>query len=178
MLVSEWMGDRNVTFLETTRKSSTNPAAGKKFAESHIQTQTEGNPTCWSFVRSGSRGHKRKFPLNVKRSCIFFLKTTKRWSKMIIKGGSQMMRHVPRTHRVASDWLFDRINMDSQIQIRHIDTKKPTRRHAEQRKFSHVMNGDHGSFFPIQKHSQMVFLTSWCPVQIFIREETTGSSMF
>ena len=32
--------------------------------------------------------------------------------KMIIKGRSPTMRHVPRTHRVALDWLFDRINLD------------------------------------------------------------------
>ena len=28
-----------------------------------------------------------------------------------------------RTHRVALDWLFDRINFDSKIQIKYIDTK-------------------------------------------------------
>ena len=33
------------------------------------------------------------------------------------------MRHVSRTHRVAQYWLFDRINLDSKIQIRYIDTK-------------------------------------------------------
>ena len=33
------------------------------------------------------------------------------------------MRHVSRTHRVALDWLFDRINLDPKIQIKHIDTK-------------------------------------------------------
>ena len=33
------------------------------------------------------------------------------------------MRHVSRTHRVALDWLFDRINSDSKIQIKYIDTK-------------------------------------------------------
>ena len=43
--------------------------------------------------------------------------------KMIIKGRSPTLRHVSRTHRVASDWLFDRINLDSEIQIRYIDTK-------------------------------------------------------
>ena len=32
-------------------------------------------------------------------------------------------RHVSRTHRVAIDWLFDRINLDSKIQIKYIDTK-------------------------------------------------------
>ena len=33
------------------------------------------------------------------------------------------MRHVSRTHRVALDWLFDRINLESKIQINYIDTK-------------------------------------------------------
>ena len=43
--------------------------------------------------------------------------------KMIIKGRSPTMRHVSRTHRVSLDWLFDRINLDSKIQIKYIDTK-------------------------------------------------------
>ena len=43
--------------------------------------------------------------------------------KMIVKGTSPTMRHVSRTHRVALDWLFDRINLDSKIQIKYIDTK-------------------------------------------------------
>ena len=43
--------------------------------------------------------------------------------KMIIKGRSPTMRHVSRTHRVALDWLFDRINLDSKIQNKYIDTK-------------------------------------------------------
>ena len=34
------------------------------------------------------------------------------------------MRHVSRTHRVALDRLFDRINLDPKIQIRYIDTKR------------------------------------------------------
>ena len=33
------------------------------------------------------------------------------------------MRHVSRTHRVALDWLFDKINLDPQIQIKYVDTK-------------------------------------------------------
>ena len=44
-------------------------------------------------------------------------------TKMIIEGRSPTMRHVSRTHRVALDWLFDRINLDSKIQIKYIDTK-------------------------------------------------------
>ena len=44
--------------------------------------------------------------------------------KMIIKGRSPTMRHVSRTHRVALEWLFERINLDPKIQIKYIDTKK------------------------------------------------------
>ena len=43
--------------------------------------------------------------------------------KMILKGRSLTMRHVSRTHRVALDWLFDRINLGPKIQIKYIDTK-------------------------------------------------------
>ena len=42
---------------------------------------------------------------------------------MIMKGRSPTVRHVSRTHRVALDWLFDRINLDPKIQIKYIDTK-------------------------------------------------------
>ena len=43
--------------------------------------------------------------------------------KMITKGRSPTMRHVSRTHRVALDWLFDRVNLDPKIQIKYTDTK-------------------------------------------------------
>ena len=33
------------------------------------------------------------------------------------------MRHVSKTHRVALDWLFDRVNLEPKIQIKYIDTK-------------------------------------------------------
>ena len=43
--------------------------------------------------------------------------------KMIMEGRGPTMRHVSRTHRVALDWLFDRINLDPKTQIKYIDTK-------------------------------------------------------
>ena len=55
--------------------------------------------------------------------------------KMIIKGRSPTMRHVSRTHRVALDWLFDRINLDPKIQIKYIDTKKQLADILTKRKF-------------------------------------------
>ena len=61
--------------------------------------------------------------------------------KMIIKDGSPTMRHVSRTHRVALDWLFDRINLDPKIQVKYVDTKKTTRGHVARKVISHVMSG-------------------------------------
>ena len=68
--------------------------------------------------------------------------------KMIMKGRSPTMRHVSRTHRVALDWLFDRINLDPKIQIKYIDTKNqladiltnPTKLKQDFRVFWKLMN--------------------------------------
>ena len=43
--------------------------------------------------------------------------------KMMLKCRSLAMRHVSTTHRVALDLLFDRINLDQQIEIKYVDTK-------------------------------------------------------
>ena len=55
--------------------------------------------------------------------------------KMIMKGRSPTMRHVSRTHRVALDWLFDRINLDPQNPNQIHRHQKPTRRHPDKGKF-------------------------------------------
>ena len=46
---------------------------------------------------------------------LYVFEDTEAVIKMIIKGTSPTMRHVSRTHRVALDWLFDRINLDPKI---------------------------------------------------------------
>ena len=43
--------------------------------------------------------------------------------KMIIKGRSPALRHVSKSHRVALDWLFDRMNLDPKIQIRNVESR-------------------------------------------------------
>ena len=67
------------------------------------------------------------FPQNVasarQEALLYVFEDNEAVIKMIIKGRSPTMRLVSRTHRVALDWLFDRINMDPQIQIKYIDTK-------------------------------------------------------
>ena len=64
--------------------------------------------------------------------------------KMIIKGRSPTMRHVSRIHRVALDWLFDRINLDPKIQIKYIDTKNQladilTKGHFTRDEWNHLL---------------------------------------
>ena len=43
--------------------------------------------------------------------------------KMTIRGRSQSMRHVARTHRVDLDWILERIRTDPGVQMRYIGTK-------------------------------------------------------
>ena len=64
--------------------------------------------------------------------------------KMIIKGRSPTMRHVSRTHRVALDWLRDRINLDSKIQTKYIDTENqhadmPTKGNFTRDEWNHLL---------------------------------------
>ena len=58
-----------------------------------------------------------------KEALLYIFEDNEAVIKMIIKGRSPTMRHVSRTHRVALDWLFDRVNLDRKIQIKYIDSK-------------------------------------------------------
>ena len=60
--------------------------------------------------------------LKASLSCTF-LKTTKLSSRWLSKDEVQQWDTCPRTHRVALDWLFDRINLEPKIQIKYVDTK-------------------------------------------------------
>ena len=55
--------------------------------------------------------------------------------KMIMRGRSLTMRHVSRTHGVALDWLFDRVNLDPKNPNPIHRHQKPTRRHLNQKEF-------------------------------------------
>ena len=55
--------------------------------------------------------------------------------KMIIKERSYTIRHVSRTHRVALDWLSDKINLDPKKPHQVHRHQKPTRRHTDQGKY-------------------------------------------
>ena len=65
---------------------------------------------------------------------------------MMIKGRSPTMRHVLRTHRVALDWFFDRINLEPKIQIKYVDMWK-----------IHLVFVPHHSVFSLPSISVSVF---------------------
>ena len=96
--------------------------------------QERGDP-CTNVVRVNPRklptrkklGNVDFIPSNVQSShqeaLLYVFEDNEAVIKMIIKGRSPTMRHVSRTHRVALDGLFDRINLDPKIQTKYIDTK-------------------------------------------------------
>ena len=61
--------------------------------------------------------------LSEKESQLYIFEYNEAVIKMIIKGRSPAMRHVSRTHRVALDWLFDRINLNPRVQINYVESK-------------------------------------------------------
>ena len=82
---------------------------------------------CWFYFL------KRAF-FSIRKLCCMF-EDNEAVIKMIIKGRSPTMRHVSRTHRVALDWLFDRINLDSKNPHQVHRHQKPTCWHFDQRNF-------------------------------------------
>ena len=115
-----------------------------QFLETRIRVIKHGETSLWTnvkFVQHLTQFKKRKqshgmvnnldnvdfVPSNVNSShheaLLYVLEDNEAVIKMIIKGRSPTLRHVPRTHRVALNSLFDRINLDPKIQIKYIDTK-------------------------------------------------------
>ena len=87
------------------------PVNGKNKSHNKIDVMQDINSVP-SYVQSASQ-----------EALLYVFEDNEAVIKMIMKGRSPTMRHVSRTHRVALDWLFDRINLDPKIQIKYIDTK-------------------------------------------------------
>ena len=111
------------------------------FTETRIRVIKNGEAPCTNFVRVNPHKLPARKKIHGKiddldnvdfissnvnssrnEALIYIFEDNEAVIKMIIKGRSHTMRHVSRTHRVALDWLFDRINSDPKIQIKYIDT--------------------------------------------------------
>ena len=116
-------GDRSVTFIEQY-KPPTNPAAGncslnQFFFEMTNPTSNRRETAVLINCRVWITSPQTHTLLKVNPSCI---EGNEAVIKMIFKGTSRAMRHMSRTHRVALDWLFYRIDLDPKIQIKYVDT--------------------------------------------------------
>ena len=90
-----------------------------KYGETRINLQIHGKIDDLhnvDFISSNVNSSRRE-------ALLYIFEDNETVIKMIIKVRSPTMRHVSRTHRAALDWLFHRINLDSKIQIKYIDTK-------------------------------------------------------
>ena len=82
------------------------------------------------------------YNLIIRKLCCMCFEDNETVIKMIIKGRRPTIRHVSRTHRVALDKLFDRINLDPTVQIKYVDTKNQLADILTWQKVtSHVMSG-------------------------------------
>ena len=115
--------------IEVLRSSSstkppTNPAAGNCSRDHKSKPKQKGNRDVdqlshVDYVTTNahsSQGESQLYIFEDKEAVI----------KMIIRGTSPTMTHVSRTDRVALDWLFDRINLDTKIQTKHQKTNSQT----------------------------------------------------
>ena len=85
--------------------------------------------------------------------------------KMIIKSRSLTVSHVSRTHRVALDWFFDRINLDPKVQINFVESKnqladiltKGSFTRDEWHNFLHLFNIMNDNTFPVAAFTAILF---------------------
>lgn len=63
-------------------------------------------------------------PLSKGRGKLIIFEDSDAVIKMTVKGRSPQMRHVPRTHRVDLDWLFERLKQDPGIRIKYVGAKE------------------------------------------------------
>ena len=64
----------------------------------------------------------RTFPKSKGVAQLLILEDNEAVLKIIIKGRSPNMRHVPRTQRIDLDWLFERLGEDEAICMRYVKT--------------------------------------------------------
>ena len=121
------MGYGDSVALDKQHQNTNQRSIGKRmwdrklFAKSRIQTKTKGNRDVdqlsnVDYVPTDTHSSQGE-------SQLYIFEDNEAVIKMIIKGRSPTMRHVSRTHRVAIDWLFDRINLEPKIQIKYVETK-------------------------------------------------------
>ena len=94
-----------------------------KFVQYFTQFKNENNLKEWSMIWTMLIFISSNVNSSRQEALSYIFEDHEAVIKTIFKGRSPTMKHVFRTHRVALDWLSDRINLDPKIQIKYIDTK-------------------------------------------------------
>ena len=94
-------------------------------------TKTPSHPVSGNRCETDQLSHVDHVPMNARSSQgeLYISEDNEAVSKIIINGRSPTMRHVPTELR-----LFDRINLDPNIQIKYVDTKNQFAENVDQRK--------------------------------------------
>ena len=109
--------------IEVFHSSPTQNSLRDTTSNRHTQNQTE-DPTKHNNLELSNVDYVPSIAKFSRFSAMLYIfEDNKAVIKMIMKGRSPTVIHVSRTDRVALDWLFDRINLDPNIQRRYIDTK-------------------------------------------------------
>ena len=104
------------SMTQTTERTG-RPVVNERSQKSHGKTNVLNKIDCVPSIVQSSR----------QEALLYVFEDNEAVIKMIITGRSPAMRHVSRTHRVALDWLFDRINLDPKNPNQVHRHQKPTR---------------------------------------------------
>ena len=121
-VLDQWDLVIEVLHSSNNKKSSTHEAAGNN--KHMLHKGTAGNSLHMPNTKLKKEGNQNVDQLSnldhvvanaTSSQCeaqLCFFEDDEAAIKMIMKGSSPTMRHVSRTHRVALDWWFDRVNLD------------------------------------------------------------------
>ena len=115
-----------------TRKETrgeTKPTKRHQHQEEETRQPRWGNHSMWI-----TSPQTKNLPTS--KSCFTFLKIMKQCSKWLLKAQTRLWDTCPRTHRVALDWLFDRISLDPKFKSKTLTWKKRTRRHVDEKQLN------------------------------------------
>ena len=97
-----------------------------------LVSRSSTNSEPWWNGETRCEHKKNLFPINVldkvdlvpsnvqssrQEALLYVFEDNETVTKMILKGRNPTMRHASRTHRVALDWLSDRISLNPKFQI-------------------------------------------------------------
>ena len=111
-------------FYPTPSASAGGNPSSKPVRRHQRDKQTQRHPSDMHKVLGEVDFVPPSLPMSSGKGQMLILEDNEAVIKMTIKGRSPNMRHVPRTHRVDLDWLFERVQHDKGIRMKYVNTKQ------------------------------------------------------